>query len=127
MAVDGASCVAIGKALGRPHQSVSKILRKMGVESGAGARAALTKANEAGVLFSEARSKEMISKLAGHVEAILEREPGTVLPKELRDLAVTGGILVDKQRLIEGQSTANVSQQVRVWGRKELPGTPEGT
>ncbi|MCM0083956.1 helix-turn-helix domain-containing protein [Geomonas sp. Red32] len=93
LAAEGKSPHAIGKVLGRSHNTISKALKTPEV----------------------AEQKEDIqARLADKFEAITERILDGVTPVDiekasLRDKAVAAGVMLDKSRVIRGQSTQNIA------------------
>ena len=63
----------------------------------------------------------LIAMVADHVEAQLLGQEAVVPPKDLRDLAVSLGIAIDKQRLEEGLSSVNLEQHLTAFTVREIP------
>jgi hypothetical protein len=121
----GESFNSIGRALGLHHYQVSRIATELGYRTASVVLARAERRARAASDFNSTRRLEAVNLLADRIIEGLERDD--LSGKDIRDLGVSLGIAIDKRRLEDGQSTANVNQHVRVWGRRELPPKPEGS
>ena len=115
----GLSCGAVATAIGRDSRRISDIARLAGIDTVESAR---ERRLAAAADFNLARRLELGNKIAARLAELVESE-GPLLPKDLRDVAVTFGVLTDKRRLEDGESTSNVNQHTTVWRRRA--GTPK--
>lgn len=75
-------------------------------------------------LLGRERRLGLLAGIADHVEAQLAGAEPMIAPKDLRDLSVSLGVAIDKQRLEEGLSSFNAETHIRSWTVKQPP-TPE--
>ena len=115
----GESCGAIAKVIGRDPRLVADIAHQEGIDTVTSAR---ERAVRARIDFNTARRLELGNKIAARLAELVD-SGYPLIPKDLRDVAVTFGVLTDKRRLEDGESTANVNQHTTVWRRRA--GTPK--
>lgn len=82
---------------------------------------AAKRAQEANHLLSKERRLGLLAGVADHVEEQLGGAKPRIMPKDLRDLAVSLGVVIDKQRLEEGLSSFNAETHIRSWTVKQPP------
>lgn len=124
----GASYNAIGRQLGTEHGRIATVASSLGMDRAYDPLGKTAKMRDAAVLSLAVRRMRMLERFQEHLEAYLRLEPGSIPSKDFRDLAVSMGIGIDKQRLEEGQSTSNRATSIRVWGPQpvaELPPPPD--
>ena len=118
LADGGASTVDVANLTGRPQQTVSHVIRSAGLDL---VRSRAERMRRASQDFSSIRRLEMGNRFAEKLSDLLEMD---VLDEKqasaMRNLAVSFGVLTDKRRLEEGQSTDNIAVNFRVWKRKSL-------
>lgn len=76
---------------------------------------------EAASLLAKERRLGLLSMVADHVEAQLLGQKPMISAKDLRDLSVSLGVAIDKQRLEEGLSSANLESHITAFTVRELP------
>ena len=74
--------------------------------------------------FTKRERLELLDDLVDKTYEVMEGKELTT--NDLKNLAITAGILIDKRRLEEGLSTANTETHiqkttVKAWGRRALP------
>lgn len=125
---EGESMSRVAKDYGVAHSSISRLCSALGITDALTRHLSTANARMAAELFNKTRRLLTLAKIADHVDAALDQaELGSIPAKDMRDIAVTTGVLIDKQRLEDGESTNNQSVQVRVWGRRELPASGNTT
>lgn len=118
----GESQYAIAQSLDVRQNRISRLAAHLGIETASVRRLSMQKAREARAELTAERQRLATDLLGERIWSELERKDlDPQAAKALRDLAVSLGVAIDKRRLIDGESTANQSVQVRVWGRRELP------
>ena len=73
-------------------------------------------------LLGRERRLGLLAGIADEVEHQLGGAPARIPAKDLRDLAVSLGVSIDKQRLEEGLSSFNAAAHITTFGARELPG-----
>lgn len=118
----GESMSMVARSLGTNHMAISRLVSELGVRDALVTCLNSANARMAAELFNRTRRLRTLATIADELDRTIdEHQTEPFEAKELRDLAVTAGVLIDKQRLEDGESTNNQSVQVRVWGRRELP------
>ncbi len=99
---DGKSQNAVAKTFGRGVATVSRIAQEVGLEYSAPKRA-----NEARHEYALAERIELGNKLFRRVAE--KTDDPELTSRDLKDLAVAFGVLIDKRRLEDGQSTGQTT------------------
>lgn len=97
----GKSQTAVAKECGRSPDTVGRIARSLDI-----VYTAPQKANDARVWFAK---QERIALNAEMFARVRELMSGDIKPRDMKDLAIAYGILVEKRRLEEGESTAAIT------------------
>jgi hypothetical protein len=104
LVLDGASVRSVARELERDPSTVSVYVREQGVVP---ANVGMTKGMVDGrIRWGVEQRTQLGARIFDKVSEVL---PDTTNPKDLRDLAVTFGVMTDKMRLESDMSTQNIA------------------
>ena len=106
----GLSQGQIAKELGKGKTTINRWLQSLGLLDGTDAERSGTKrASEAKADYDAARQINLSNKFFNRIDELMDND---VTPSDLRSLAITYGVIVDKRALLDGRPTGSLDVNV---------------